>query len=62
MICWERSDGQGMIRISDEKYQEALDLGCGVPSVAWSDDEVLAFLEDPQAFRERVRSLGGHVV
>lgn len=62
MICWERTDGKGMIRISDEKYQEALDLGRGVPSVAWGDGEVLEFLEDPEAFKERVRSLGGHVV
>jgi len=58
MIFWERADGKGMIKISDEKYQEALDLGWGCPSVAWSDDEVLEFLEDPEAFKEHMLSFG----
>lgn len=53
MVVWERADGQGLIQVSDELYEQACALGLGVPSVAWSDDAMLDFIEDPEAFAKK---------
>ena len=50
MIVWDRADGEGLIQVSDELYEQACALGHGIPSVAWSDDQMLDFIKDPKAF------------
>lgn len=53
MVFWFRADGQGQICLSDKMYKQACDLGLGIPSVAWSDSDVLDFVKDPGAFTKK---------
>ena len=55
MICWMKSDGEGMMmEIPDNIYEEALDAGLGVPSVAWSDETMQLFMDDREEFNRQV--------
>jgi hypothetical protein len=54
MIVWMKRDDSGMMEIPDDIYKEACDAGLGVPSVAWSDEDMQLFMDDREEFNRRV--------
>jgi hypothetical protein len=48
------TDGEGMMEIPDDIYEEACAAGLGIPSVAWGDDEMQLFMDDREEFYRQV--------